>query len=685
MAQAAAPGYNVFVGYADDLRSGTVQSPTPWAADTGIIFQGTMTGNDAGAIRVANATAVTETVDFVTLSIGGCVFDLWSHGVALPAGGQLILTQTLPGAGNGCPAGTTITGPANMDTSDIGMNGAGWSGRCDQSGVTPEVTVSVNGVASTYMDTGQVLNTNGVDAASCNRPGFPAGNETTQWVPISEPPCPTGAMLTLKPATQTDPVGSVAAVNANFAACGSPLQGATVKFVVTAGPNVGTTGSGTVDPTGNAIFAYSGAAVGVDTVSASVTNLAGTIPSNSVTVNWIMAAPVIRTTPSASVPAGGSLSDSATVSGGSNPSGAVSFSLYKNGTCTGPPVFSATNVALAGGTANSGPSPALSAGTYNWVAQYSGDANNNAATSACQSETVVVVKASPVLLTTPSGSVPAGGIISDTAEVSGGYQPTGTVTFNLFGPGDAGCTTSIATRTVVLSGPAASSGNISVGAAGTYRWVAKYSGDANNKAATSGCGLEKVVVTPQTLTGRAYGLAASATLAGNPLLTLSPFPDTGAIRTTSSSITSTPCVATLGGLVSARALCVNVTTVAFPGKSTASASVDDTTVGVPLLPVVALKAVQSTSTTTCAGSTGATTIAFLQVGTAVVIAQPTMIQPNTTITVGVVTLTLNEQVPVSAPDRGLTVNAVHVRANVLGGVKADVIVASSESDIGNCP
>ena len=67
------------------------------------------------------------------------------------------------------------------------------------------------------------------------------------------------------------------------------------------------------------------------------------------------------------------------------------------------------------------------------------------------------------------------------------------------------------------------------------------------------------------------------------------------------------------------------------------------------------------------------------------IAQPTNIAPNTTINVGVVKLVLNEQIPFSTPDDGLTVNAVHVTVNVLGLVTANVVVASSESDIGNCP
>jgi len=144
-------------------------------------------------------------------------------------------------------------------------------------------------------------------------------------------------------------------------------------------------------------------------------------------------------------------------------------------------------------------------------------------------------------------------------------------------------------------------------------------------------------------------------------------------------------VATLSGLVSADVLCANVTTVAFPGKSTASASVADARVGIVGVPTIAVRAVQSTSTTTCGGSAGTTTIDFLQVGSTVVIAVPTQVAPNTTINVGVVKLVLNEQIPFSTPDKGLTVNAVHATVNAAGLAKVDVIVASSKSDIGNCP
>ncbi|MEC3982005.1 ice-binding family protein [Amycolatopsis sp. H20-H5] len=294
-------------------------------------------------------------------------------------------------------------------------------------------------------------------------------------------------------------------------------------------------------------------------------------------------------------------------------------------------------------------------------------------------------QAGPTITTTPSGSVPVGGALSDTARLTGGASPTGTVTFTLFGPGDLTCAAPIATRTSALTGRTATSGPVPAGAVGTYNWMATYSGDSANRAVTSLCGSEQVVVTAQVLTGRAYGLSATTVLLGGPLITVLPVPDTGFVSTPLSSTTSTPCVATLSGAISAHALCANVTTQATPAMSTAAASVADATVAVTAIPVTSLRAVQSSSTTNCAGSAGTTTIAFLQVGTTVVIAKPTQIAPNTAVEVGVVSLVLNEQIPFTAPDQGLTVNAVHLRVSALGLSAVNVVVASSESDIRNCP
>jgi hypothetical protein len=271
-AQAATPGYNVYVGYADTLRSSPTNFPTPFDTGAGVTNEGqpSSTSLDSGAIRVINASGVAETVDSVTVNIGTHSFDLWPHGISLPFGGQLVFGQTVA---------------FNFDTSDFG------NGTCTDDGVMPTVTVSVNGTPTTYTDSGQVLNTGGVDGAVCAHGGFPAGNESAQWTSIGSPPCPTGAALTLAPASQTRAVMSTATVTANLSACGTALQGATVSFLVISGPNAGKTGSGVADASGNASFIYTSSLPGTDTLQASVTNAAGTITSGSVTVTWTVPFP----------------------------------------------------------------------------------------------------------------------------------------------------------------------------------------------------------------------------------------------------------------------------------------------------------------------------------------------------------------------------------------------------------
>src|SRR5260370_29090973 len=142
-----------------------------------------------------------------------------------------------------------------MDSSDIGPGGAGCAGNCSQSGVIPEVDVTIDGTTSAFNDTGQVLNTGGVDGASCPPLN---GNESTQWTLVGSQPC-AGADLSLAPPSQDQSVGDTATVTPTLTnGCGTPLQGVSVTFNVTSGPNAGTTGTGTTDSSGQASFSYSG-------------------------------------------------------------------------------------------------------------------------------------------------------------------------------------------------------------------------------------------------------------------------------------------------------------------------------------------------------------------------------------------------------------------------------------------
>ena len=102
-------------------------------------------------------------------------------------------------------------------------------------------------------------------------------------------------------------------------------------------------------------------------------------------------------------------------------------------------------------TATTGPQPftPITAGNYYWVAQYTGDANNQGAMSTCPdaAELVTVPPATPTLATQASPATGTPGVpTQDTATVLGGFGPTGTVTFQLFGPADpASAGTPIAT------------------------------------------------------------------------------------------------------------------------------------------------------------------------------------------------------------------------------------------------
>jgi subtilisin-like proprotein convertase family protein len=209
-------------------------------------------------------------------------------------------------------------------------------------------------------------------------------------------------------------------------------------------------------------------------------------PNESVVIT--KAAPTIATQASPGGPPGTALTDTATVSGGFNPTGSVVFNLYgpNDATCAGAPVFTST-VALAGSTATSGSFAPTVPGTYRWTAVYNGDANNDPATSPCNApnESATIGLASPTISTQASPGGPIGTAVTDTATVSGGFSPTGTVTFRLFA--DSGCSSQVFTSTNALSGSTATSGSFTPTAPGTYYWTAVYNGDASNNQATSPC------------------------------------------------------------------------------------------------------------------------------------------------------------------------------------------------------
>jgi hypothetical protein len=192
----------------------------------------------------------------------------------------------------------------------------------------------------------------------------------------------------------------------------------------------------------------------------------------------------------------------ATLSGGSQTTGTVTFNLYAPGVnCTGTPFSTSSDNTLAGGTALSIPTNTFTAfGTYQWQVTYSGDNNNYPVTSSCGAATVVVGKATPMLnvnavstINAPLSGALYGVPFEDAASLVGYNSPTGTITFDLYGPNDPTCTgTPVFTSGAVsLVNEFAESGTFtatSTTGAGVYHWVASYSGDPDNSAVSGACG-----------------------------------------------------------------------------------------------------------------------------------------------------------------------------------------------------
>jgi hypothetical protein len=203
--------------------------------------------------------------------------------------------------------------------------------------------------------------------------------------------------------------------------------------------------------------------------------------------------PTLATRASADVGLGGSVTDTATLSEGSNETGAIGFALYppSDPDCEGTPVFTDTVPVNGDGEYRSGAFRPTTMGTFEWVAIYTGDSSNPPRSGNCgdANESVTVTRALPSVLAKAGEGGPVGGTVAATATVSGGHAPTGSITFELFGPDDPSCSRPpVATEAVALKGRRASSGPLTPPVAGLYRWRASYSGDSVNFPVRGECG-----------------------------------------------------------------------------------------------------------------------------------------------------------------------------------------------------
>jgi hypothetical protein len=210
---------------------------------------------------------------------------------------------------------------------------------------------------------------------------------------------------------------------------------------------------------------------------------------------------------------GTSAFDTSTVQGvaGIPATGMVTYSLFTTGDCNGTAPTTET-VALAGGTVpNAAPTGPLAAGSYSFAATYSGDDNYQASTAACEPFSVLDPSSLATRVVDDStghpatGAEPAGSSFHDTTTVAGtaAFKPTGTVTYRFLATSDCRGPAEW-TQTVTLDGGSVPNSR-STGAleAGSYSFLATYSGDLNFHGSTAACEAVTVAAAPATPTSPA--------------------------------------------------------------------------------------------------------------------------------------------------------------------------------------
>src|SRR4051812_17397629 len=137
-----------------------------------------------------------------------------------------------------------------------------------------------------------------------------------------------------------------------------------------------------------------------------------------------------------------------------------------------------------------------SAGTFFWQAVYSGDLNNNGASSKCTDEQLVVNTNSPSIATILSATTASiGDTVHDSSTLSGATSNAGgTVQYTVYS--DSVFSTGARNAGVKPSFPTRRSSDLGLvfNSAGTFFWQAVYSGDLNNNGASSKCTDEQLVV-----------------------------------------------------------------------------------------------------------------------------------------------------------------------------------------------
>ena len=213
-----------------------------------------------------------------------------------------------------------------------------------------------------------------------------------------------------------------------------------------------------------------------------------------------------------SIPYNSSATDTATISNLGNLTGVlkgtISFNVYNTTGCSAPAVFSSGSTPAFvdhNGTYTSDAFFPPRAGTYFWIASFSGDPKDSPVATTCGTPTETLTVTLGIITSVSPSTVPVGGSAKDTATISGVKTPVGppgSIMFTVF-PTPV-CTgtpvfSSAATPSTVTTNGSYVSGPFFPAKSGTFYWVAHYSGDSINSAFTTACGkMSEILTVPLT-------------------------------------------------------------------------------------------------------------------------------------------------------------------------------------------
>lgn len=194
---------------------------------------------------------------------------------------------------------------------------------------------------------------------------------------------------------------------------------------------------------------------------------------------------------------------------GSAPTGDYAWHFILNGLDPGTPAGTLTAVFQPGGTHTVTGDPSGNGNTQHFYVYLNAPATLLSATASVAPQTgspnlvlshvaTECLSAATSIHTVPNPiTASVGDVLNDSATLEGGADPSGTITFALYGPESQACSGEPRyTETVAVNGAGtyATVTGFAADVAGTWQWVASYGGDGSNRPSADECGDEQVAV-----------------------------------------------------------------------------------------------------------------------------------------------------------------------------------------------